>query len=86
MKQVRCNFSGSVQGVGFRYTSERLARSYGINGWVKNLPDGGVELVAQGDEQNIELYLSALKKEFKINGASCSDQPIEQFGGFEVRY
>jgi acylphosphatase len=42
-------FKGEVQGVGFRYTTNRLAKRYNITGWVRNLADGNVELIMQGD-------------------------------------
>jgi acylphosphatase len=41
-------FTGRVQGVGFRFTAHRIARRYDLTGWVRNLPDGSVEMVAQG--------------------------------------
>ena len=41
--------SGSVQGVGFRYSSSREAKSLGLVGWIRNLPDGDVELLVEGD-------------------------------------
>ena len=44
-KQVR--YSGQVQGVGFRYTAQRLAEGYAVSGYVRNLPEGDVELVAE---------------------------------------
>lgn len=50
MKSVRVHYDGRVQGVGFRWTVKNLAREYDVAGTVRNLPDGRVELVAQGDE------------------------------------
>lgn len=44
---------GKVQGVGYRATLRALARKSGVNGWVRNLPDGSVETVIQGDEETI---------------------------------
>ena len=64
IKQVHVFFSGSVQGVGFRYTARRIAQRFGANGWVRNLPDGRVELVAQAEEAVLYEFLSALRDEF----------------------
>ena len=50
MKSVRVVYGGCVQGVGFRWTVKRLACGFEVSGTVRNLPDGRVELVAQGDE------------------------------------
>jgi len=47
-------FTGRVQGVGFRFTALRVANRLGLTGWVCNLPDGGVEMVAQGTLGDIE--------------------------------
>jgi len=55
-------YTGRVQGVGFRYTVRQLASGYEVSGWVKNLPDGRVELLAisrDGDE--LEAFLSELR-------------------------
>lgn len=49
-KRMHVYYEGSVQGVGFRFTAERIAVELGLTGWVKNLPDGRVELVAEGEE------------------------------------
>jgi acylphosphatase len=53
---------GMVQGVGFRYFVERQARSLGIVGYVRNRPDGGVEVVAEGDRSLLEDLLSSLRR------------------------
>ncbi len=53
-------FSGRVQGVGFRWNAVRLARPLGLTGWVRNLPDGRVELEAQGEEETIDRFLARL--------------------------
>ena len=62
-------FSGSVQGVGFRYTTQRFAREFKINGWVKNLPDGRVEMMAEGSRERIDNLIFKLDRHFgsKIN-------------------
>ena len=60
MKQLRALFSGMVQGVGFRFTTERLARYFHVTGYVRNLPDGKVELVAEGKEEILQDFLKAV--------------------------
>ena len=50
-------YSGRVQGVGFRFTAERLALDLRLRGWVKNLPDGRVEVVCEGSKEKIDKYL-----------------------------
>jgi acylphosphatase len=74
MVRAHIHFSGAVQGVGFRYTTLNLARDLSLTGWVKNLPDGRVETVAEGPREKIEELLSNLKEEF---GRSIRDQYIE---------
>jgi acylphosphatase len=54
-------FIGEVQGVGFRYTALRLAGGYDVAGYVRNLPDGSVEVVVEGDDQQIDLFLERLR-------------------------
>ena len=56
-KRFEARVSGRVQGVGFRYYAERQARRLGLTGWVRNLPDGAVELIAEGDESALQQML-----------------------------
>ena len=53
MKRVSVIVSGRVQGVGFRYFVEDIAADMKITGWVRNLPDGTVEIDAEGEEDEI---------------------------------
>lgn len=55
-------FAGAVQGVGFRYRTERVARGYEVTGYVRNLPDGQVELVAEGLRPEVERFLDAVEE------------------------
>jgi acylphosphatase len=60
-------FKGRVQGVGFRWTTHRIALGYDLTGYVKNLPDGTVEMLVQGDIKEIE---------------SCLNEIDDSFGGY----
>ncbi len=57
-------FSGHVQGVGFRYTCQEIARRWGLNGWVRNRKDGRVELFIEGSSADVSGFLSDLERRF----------------------
>lgn len=67
MKVLRYHliFKGRVQGVGFRFTTQRFASKYGLSGWVRNNPEGTVEAVVEGQEKKLELFLEDLKRYFQ---------------------
>jgi acylphosphatase len=56
-----------VQGVGFRATAEKIAKDYPVTGWVKNLPDGRVQLLAEGQEQAVQNFLAAIRAHWGKN-------------------
>jgi acylphosphatase len=58
-KTVQVFYEGRVQGVGFRYSARRVAAGFDVAGYVRNLPDGRVELVASGDEEEVDGFLLA---------------------------
>jgi acylphosphatase len=64
---VHAYYSGRVQGIGFRYTAAGIARNLRIDGWVKNLRDGRVELCAEGPADALENVLAQLADEFRGN-------------------
>ena len=53
-------FEGRVQGVGFRYSAKQIAMGFDITGWVRNLPDGRVEMQVMGAVDEVEAYLEAI--------------------------
>jgi acylphosphatase len=53
-------YSGRVQGVGFRYSVKQIAAGYEVVGWVRNLPDGRVELQVGGEHEEVEEFLAAI--------------------------
>ena len=82
------HFSGHVQGVGFRYTAADLAKNFEVRGYVRNLPDGRVELVVEGDEAEIARLLERIgeKMEGFIKKRTDNDMPpTGEFEDFSVR-
>ena len=88
-RRLHAYYSGSVQGVGFRFTAERLAVSLNLNGWVKNLKDGRVEVMCEGRKELLEEFAK------KINGAFggyIKDADMDwgeatgEFEGFDIRF
>ena len=62
MKATRVVYEGYVQGVGFRWTTKRIAHGYEVCGWVRNLPDGRVELQVSGEDEEVEAFLRAIRE------------------------
>ncbi|MBI1842127.1 MAG: acylphosphatase [Verrucomicrobia bacterium] len=58
---VRVFYAGNVQGVGFRHAAKTVARGYEVTGTVRNLPDGRVELIAEGSEEELSSFLQAIR-------------------------
>lgn len=82
-------FSGRVQGVGFRFTAQSLAADFSVTGYVRNLPDGRVELVAEGRRDELDRFVAAIQRTMRENITSVEvrDEPAQ--GGFEsftIRY
>ncbi len=60
-KRLKAVFTGTVQGVGFRAGAENLARQYPVTGYVRNLVNGKVEVVGEGEEEALRNFISALR-------------------------
>jgi acylphosphatase len=61
-KRAQVFYSGRVQGVGFRYGTREVACGFDVTGFVRNLVDGRVELVAEGDEEETRAFLVAIQE------------------------
>jgi acylphosphatase len=88
-KRLHVYYSGAVQGVGFRFTAERIALSLGLKGWVKNLEDGRVEAVCEGGESAIRSFTRKIDELFKdyITDTEVSwPKPTSEFADFEIRF
>jgi acylphosphatase len=59
---MRILYSGSVQGVGFRYTVKSVANGFDVTGTVRNLPNGAVELIAEGSREELEAFRQAVRE------------------------
>ena len=62
MKQYEIFVSGRVQGIGYRYFAERAAQNLGIKGFVRNLPDGRVKVIASGEDKSMEHFIEKLRQ------------------------
>jgi acylphosphatase len=86
----RVHYSGRVQGVGFRYTCRSLAQNFEVSGFVRNLPDGRVELVAEGEPQEVDRFLVAIFEEMDsyIERAETASEPpdVPPSIGFTIRH
>ncbi len=62
MHRKTCYFSGRVQGVGFRYAAQNIAQQHDVRGYVKNLPDGRVQLVMEGPDDEMETVIDSIRR------------------------
>ena len=81
-------FSGNVQGVGFRFTTSAIAKRHEVSGYVRNLPDGRVELIAEGSLAELDKFLTAIRQRMQdfIRDAEIDrSQANGEFTAFTIR-
>jgi acylphosphatase len=87
-RRIQVFYSGTVQGVGFRYTVKSLTTGFEVTGVVGNLPDGRVELVAEGMKSELEAFAQAIRESelghFIRKEDMRWDQAKNEFRGFEI--
>lgn len=86
-KRLQVFFSGSVQGVGFRYTARHLAERYAVRGFVRNLSNGQVELLVEGEEQELAEFLDGIAKkmaDYIRNQDVTWSGPTNEFEDFRI--
>jgi acylphosphatase len=84
----RVIYHGRVQGVGFRATARQMAMGYQVSGFVRNLADGTVELVAQGEQAEVGRYLAALAGRMSALIARAEESDVPESAtlkGFTIR-
>ncbi|NUQ35311.1 MAG: acylphosphatase [Planctomycetaceae bacterium] len=87
LERAHVFYSGVVQGVYFRGTAQEIARRYSVSGWVRNLPDGRVEMVAEGEPGDIQSLLEGIREAKRRN---ITEEDIRredatgEFGGFSI--
>jgi acylphosphatase len=84
----RVVYSGRVQGVGFRYAAQHLAEHYPVAGFVRNLANGNVELLAQGAREAVDEFLQSVARRMAdyVETATVQEEESRQLKGFRIRY
>ena len=85
--RIKAHFAGRVQGVGFRYSARQIALGFAVTGQVRNLPDGRVELVAEGDETEVHAFVSEIKAQMNHHikeTSECVLDGVAQFRDFHI--
>ena len=90
MISLQVFYEGRVQGVGFRFTVRHIAKGFDVTGWVRNLPDGRVELQVTGDEIEVRAFLdqvaqSELHSLIRKKNENKLNEPVAA-RSFEIRY
>ena len=90
LARVHCIVHGRVQGVAFRAATQRQARQLGVCGWVRNRPDGTVELLAEGEQVSVQQLVDWCQHGppgARVTQVQVDWQPLTgEFVGFEIRY
>jgi acylphosphatase len=90
MISLQVFYEGYVQGVGFRWSVRHIAKGFDVTGWVRNLPDGRVEMHVSGEESEVRAFLDAisqseLRAHIRKHVETKLDKPVSALG-FEIRH
>ena len=89
LERRHSTYAGHVQGVGFRYTTRSIARGYEVFGYVRNLPTGDVEVLAEGSPEQLDQFLQELEDRMagNIRQSQHDRRPATyEFANFDIRY
>lgn len=82
-------YSGNVQGVGFRFSTMRVAGGYQVTGFVRNMMDGRVEVLAEGDADEVDRFIEGIADAMSgyIRDTRIIDEPYTgRFSRFDIRH
>ncbi len=77
-----------MQGVGFRYFTKQAAHKNNISGYAKNEPDGTVLIIAEGEEQDLDMFIAMCRQGptwGMVNKIETNDEPLKNFNGFFIK-
>jgi acylphosphatase len=90
MKRVHVYISGRVQGVFFRAETQRTAKGFSLTGWVRNIADGRVEAVFEGEDTNMEKMIAWCHigpPAARVEEVLTEEEPyIDEFRDFSIKY
>ena len=89
MIRYQISFTGRVQGVGFRFTTCRVAQGHAVAGWVRNEADGSVTCVAEGEAEELDRFVAAVRDAMSgsVRDAQVRSAPATgEFAGFAVKH
>ena len=90
MISLQIFFEGNVQGVGFRWSVKQVAKGFDVVGWVRNLPDGRVEMQASGEETEVRAFIEAIgQSELRAHIRKQTELILAEppaARGFEIRH
>lgn len=83
-------FTGRVQGVGFRYSTKRLALGFDVIGWVRNCSDGTVEMQVEGEVNEVDEFITEIVEESDLAGfvkehSVAEIPPLQDVRGFSIK-
>ena len=89
-KRVTVRYDGRVQGIGFRFTAMQIAERFPVTGFVQNMPDGSVKMIAEGTEKDLLEIIRKIKESHlgrHIAGERFAwSEALQEFTSFTVRY
>lgn len=90
MTSLQVLFEGNVQGVGFRWSVKQIAKGFDVTGWIRNLPDGRVELQASGEDAEVRAFVDAIgQSELRAHLRKQDENVLAKppvTRGFEIRH
>jgi acylphosphatase len=89
IRNYRIVVRGNVQGVGFRFHTRREAARTGVKGWVRNQSDGSVLISAEGEEHNLDLFVSWCHKgpeSARVHVVDVSEDKVMEYQSFDVKF